>query len=67
MKSIKDKKGAIMLGFFIGLFFGSTVTLIVAACFSQEREHEAYWQGYLQCAEDDKIVRRERSSNETDI
>lgn len=56
-----------MLGFFIGLFLGSTVTLIVAACFSQEREHEAHLKGYLQCAEDDKIVRRERSSNEADI
>lgn len=56
-----------MLGFFVGLFLGSTVAIIVAACFSQEREHEAYWQGYLQCAEDDKIVRRERNSNEADI
>ena len=35
-----------MVGFFIGLFLGSTLAFLIAACFSQEREEEAYKNGF---------------------
>lgn len=57
-----------MVSFFVGLFLGALVTFIVLSSISIERQHESYWQGYLQCAEDAKKVQQEeRSSNEADI
>lgn len=55
------------VAFLIGVFASGIVLALVFGALHLEAEQKAYWQGYLQCAEDDKIVRRERSSNETDI